>query len=105
MSVGAIGVSSNAPSFSRWAQSALAQNAAGMTDATNSSGPGDLMSYVMSILRKAGLDGSNGSVGMMSFDDIQRLMQALHKMGPAAIKQVLKANPGFTNMLNQALPG
>jgi hypothetical protein len=57
----------------------------------------------MEILRKAGLDGKNGSTNALSLDDMQRLLKALQRMGPQAMKQVLHQNPSFTNMLSQAM--
>lgn len=64
--------------------------------------PGDLMTMVMDILRKMGLDGGQ-ETGAMSKDDLMRLMKALQQMGPQGMKQVLSQNPQLTQMLGQAL--
>jgi hypothetical protein len=66
--------------------------------------PGDLMTMVMDILRKMGLDGGQ-ETGAMSKDDLMRLMKALQQMGPQGMKQVLSQNPGLTKQLGQALSG
>jgi hypothetical protein len=76
--------------------------ATGAAGADPLSQPQDLMSKVMEILRKAGLDGPNGSLGVLSLDDIQRLLKSLQQMGPQGIKQVLTQNPGLTQALSRS---
>ena len=77
-------------------------NQAGPTAAGAGGQANDLMTKVMDILRKMGLD--NGQeTGAMSKDDLARLFKALQQMGPAGMKQVLQQNPQLTKMLGQAL--
>jgi hypothetical protein len=77
---------------------------AGPTAASAGKPGGDLMTMVMDILRKMGLDGGQ-ETGALSKDDLMRLVKALQQMGPQGMKQVLSQNPEATKMLGQALSG
>src|SRR5262245_23250711 len=71
-------------------------------NAINQAQPNDLMTKVMDILRKLGLD--NGQeTGAMAKDDLARLFKALQQLGPAGMKQVLPQNPQLAAMLGLAL--
>jgi hypothetical protein len=72
------------------------------TGGAEGGGGQDLMSKVMDILRKLGLDGAR-ETNVLSKDDLTKLVQALKQMGTEGMKQVLSQNPELTKQLSQVL--